>query len=76
MSLKKIEIYKIKENINIPLKENINLMSNHSIGDHIVIIDNEVWIKYWDNNIKEQYALVHCFPEFIRVNEYFFDLIG
>ena len=73
---KHIEIYVIKDNINIPLASNPTLMSNCSIGDYVVIFDNFVWVRDWNDEREEQYSESVFHPEFVRANTTIFDRVG
>jgi hypothetical protein len=71
---KKAEIYKIKENIKIPLAENPSKMANSNIGDYVMIIDEKVWVVDWqDDKNKELFALANINPDFIRLNDSIFN---
>lgn len=72
---KKIEIYEIRENFNTPLASNPKQIANNSIGDYLVIIDDEVWIKDWNDKREEQFAKANYSPDFVRMNENIFDQI-
>lgn len=71
-----IEIYKIEHNINSPLASDHNQNANCSVGDYLVIIDNDVWIK--DNKAfrVEQFAKASYSPQFVRNNTTIFTKIA
>jgi len=71
---KNIEIYQIKDNIQLPLASNPSKMANLNIGDYVIIEDNKVWITdcVEDKN-KELFALSSINPAFIRYNDTLFN---
>lgn len=50
---KNIEIYKIIGNINTPLESNGSKIADCSIGDYLVIIEDIVWIRDWNDQREE-----------------------
>lgn len=72
---KKIEIYKVIQNFKTPLASNPKQVANCSLGDYLVIMDDEVWIRDWNDNREEQFAKAVYSPEFVRMNQNIFEKI-
>lgn len=72
---KNIEIYKNIEKFNTPLAENSNMVANCGVGDTVIIIDNVVWIRNWNDNIDGENEFVQAvyLPEFVRINDKIFE---
>jgi hypothetical protein len=70
---KNIEIYKLIANFNIPLASNPTQKANDNIGDLIFIFDDQVWIRDWNDDREEQFALAVYSPEFVRMNPSIFE---
>lgn len=68
---KEIEIYKIGEDINTPLAEGENKIANSNIGDYVIIIDEEVWIRNWGDN-ENLFSKALYSPDFVRINQKIF----
>lgn len=73
MYVKKIEIYKLIENIATPLARNPNQIANCSLGDCLFIMDDEVWIRDWNELNTEQFSKAIYSPEFVRLNDKIFE---
>lgn len=75
MSYKKnIKIFKIKENINLPLAESIDRCAKCSIGDFLVCFDgNEVYVKDWNNPSDAQFSLLANKLNFFEINKSIFE---
>lgn len=73
---KKIEIYKIIQEFNTPLASNPNQLANSGNGNHVVIIEEEVWIADFNNRREEQFAKAIYSPEFVRKNGVLFEKIS
>jgi len=76
MFSKKLLIYRVINNITLPLAcapatETIS----PNIGDLIIIEKRNVWVQDW-NNEEGNFSLVHCNPEFITINQEFFEEIS
>ena len=71
--IKKINIYEIRDNISIPLMSNPNEIADCSIGDMIIVIDNNVWVRDWNNNRVEQHVLANINESFIIMNSNIFN---
>ena len=71
--IKKINIYEIRDNISIPLMSNPNEIADCSIGDMIIVIDDNVWVRDWNNNRVEQHALANISESFIIMNSNIFN---
>lgn len=70
---KNIEVYKIKENIVTPLASDPKMHAECGLGDLVLIIDNEVWIRDWVAGRPEQFAKAIYSPEFVRFNPLIFE---
>lgn len=70
---KKIEVYKVKENFNSPLASNPSKVASCTIGDFVIIIDDEVWVRDWNAQREEQFAMAIYTPEFVRINPFIFE---
>ena len=73
-----IKVFKLKENISLPIKSNPNNIANCSIGDLLVSYDGEnVYAKDWGDDGKEKsFVLLLNNLGFIEANEHFFDCIS
>lgn len=72
-----IKIFRIKDNINLPLASNPNKITNSSIGDLLVCWDNKnVYVKNWDNPNDASFSLLLNNLAFIEANEHFFENIS
>ena len=73
---KTIEIFKIKDNISLPLAENPAICANSNIGDYVVCWDGEnVWARDWTDNETDQFVLLQNNLEFIKLNPSIFYLL-
>ena len=70
---KNIEVYKIKENFNTPLASNPSTPASCGVGDIVIIFDDEVWVRDWNDDRKEQFAKAVYNPDFVRMNTNIFD---
>ena len=71
-----IKIFKLKENINLPIKSNHNKTANCNIGDLLISYDGKnVYAKDWDDNEEESFVLLLNDLVFIESNEHFFECI-
>ena len=73
--VKNIEIYKIKDNVVTPLASSPSESANCSIGDYLIIIDKKVWIKDWNDDRKEQFAMANYSEDFVKMNPSLFEQI-
>jgi hypothetical protein len=71
--LKDIEVYKLKENLKTPISESPNEIANNGIGDLVVIFDNQVWVRNWNDNHQNEFVRAIYSPEFVRINTNIFD---
>jgi hypothetical protein len=71
--IKDIEIYKLKENLRTPLAESPTEIANNGIGDLIVIFDNVVWVRNWNDAHKNEFVRAVYSAEFVRINEFIFE---
>lgn len=68
-----VKIYEIKDDINIPLKDNPNAMANANIGDELIVSGKNVWVKNWDDdNNENEYVLAIFDNKFVEANTTFF----
>ena len=67
-----IEIFNIIGDIKIPLTGCRDNFANCGIGDFILIIDDGVWVRDWNNLGKEQFTQSSFSPEFVRINSTLF----
>ena len=73
---KNIRIFQLKENLKLPTEQDHNVMANCGIGDYIIIIQNEsVYAKNWNDDDKHVYVLLAINPEFILNNTNIFNEI-
>lgn len=70
---KNIEVYKFKANIVTPLASDPHKHAECGLGDLVVIIDRDVWVRDWNSEREEQFALAIYSPEFVRINPLIFD---
>lgn len=68
-----IEIYKIKENFNSPLERDHNKIASSGIGDYLLIINDEVWIRNWDDSKEDNFSKVVYSADFVRINPAIFE---
>lgn len=70
-----VKIFRIKDNINLPLKSNPNEVADCNIGDHLICIDGKnVYARHW---LKEDgYILLLQDLKFIELNTNFFEKIN
>lgn len=66
--LKNIEVYEIVQNFNTPLASDSKKRAMAGYGDHVVIIDNQVYIRDWNDEREEQFAEALYDAEFVRIN--------
>jgi hypothetical protein len=71
--VKNIEIYKVVVNFNSPLASNPSKIANCSLGDFVLIFDDEVWVKNWNDDQEEQFAKAVYSPEFVKMNPSIFE---
>ena len=72
-----IKVFKLKDNINLPIKSNPNKTANCSIGDLLVSYDGKnVYAKDWDDDQDDSFVLLLNDLDFIEANEHFFDCIS
>ena len=65
-----IEIFEIKDNINIPIYGDSPNYANSSIGSHIIIICNDVYVKNWCDENPNEYLLSELSSSFIKNNNH------
>lgn len=65
---KSIEIYEQIGNFVSPLASNPKKHATCTVGDIIIIIDRDVWVRNWDIDKDEQFSLAYYTPEFVRLN--------
>lgn len=71
-----IKVFKIKENINLPIKSNPNKTANCGIGDLIISYDGKnVYAKDWNDDQEESFVLLLNDLNFIEQNNYFFEIL-
>jgi hypothetical protein len=70
---KSIEVYRFKENIVTPLASNPDKNADCGLGDLVLIIDRDVWVRDWNAEREEQFAKAIYGPEFVRINPQIFD---
>ena len=70
-----IEIYVLISELKTPLYNCPEKTANCSVSDFIFIIDEEVWIRDYSMDIKEQFSQASYSPEFVRLNPTIFKLI-
>ena len=70
---KNIEIYKIKGDLNTPLASNPSTPASCGVGDIIIIFDDEVWVRNWNDECPNQFAKAVYNPDFVRMNLNIFD---
>ena len=72
-----IKVFKLRDNINLPIKSNPNKTANCSIGDLLVSYDGKnVYAKDWDDDQDDSFVLLLNDLAFIEANEHFFDCIS
>ena len=70
---KDIEIYKIKGDLRSPSAAEPDRVVNCNVGDHVIIIDDEVWIRDWDSGAKAQFSKPSYNAKFVRMNPTIFE---
>ena len=72
-----IRIFKIIDNIKLPIANNPNEMANCSLGDNVITFDEKtVYAKNWNNETNHEYVLLSINFEFVKVNKQFFEEIN
>lgn len=71
---KNIEIYKVKENFNSPLASDPNRLASCTIGDFVIIIDDDVWVRDWNAQRTEQFAKAAYDKNFVGKNPFIFEM--
>jgi len=71
-----VSVYKIKDNINLPLASNPQEIANSSIGDLIICFGGDVYAQEWNNdNTQGNFVLLLNDIDFINANEQLFENI-
>jgi hypothetical protein len=65
---KNIEVYEQIANFRTPLAETTNKIADCNIGDFVIIINNEVWVRNWNNDNENEFSLAVYSPAFVRIN--------
>lgn len=73
---KNIELFKVIVNFVSPLAEAPEISSvKHIIGDTVLIIDDEVWVRNWGDSNTFRFSKAIYTPDFVRMNKKLFEPI-